>query len=554
VTRQPHGIPHTGPVDPPDNRIDRRQLLLRASALGVSASTLASVLAACGGGTSSPATVSSGTNAAASGPPRRGGAVNFAQNQEALSLNPIGPSDNGSEWQMMQIYDQLMEVLPGSLEPQPGLAESYTNTPDGLSYTFTLRDAKFSTGQPVTIQDVKFSLDRFMNPKININYAFASESWKAITVTGPKTIRVDLKRPDGAFLYNIGYFGASIYPMAYFQRVGAEAFGNKPIGSGPFKVTTYTHGVKLALARNPHYWRTGKPYLDSLTFSYVTNDTTRMLAVESGQSQIGAAVPFSQAAQVAHSQGVSVYNEPFAAIYSAWLNHTYPPLANLNVRQALNYATPKAEILKAVFFNYGRIANDVLPAVKYWDPNVPAYQYDMAKAKALMKQSPYPNGFALALMIPSGDSVSLATAQILKSQWAQLGVKTNIQTVDFGTIFTKWLSGNAQAALFPPDAWTADLPVDDSTSLSVLDYWTGGKGFYTYYKSRQAEKYALAASGTISNAVRKKNFNALQALAMHDAVTVPIVFVPSLTAVRDNVRDFHTLLNGWWRMEDVWLT
>jgi peptide/nickel transport system substrate-binding protein len=507
------------------------------------------VLAACGGGGQS-ATATS----AAKSTPRRGGSLVFANNQDALSLNPIGPSDNGSEWQMQQIYDALTSVQPGSLEPQPGLAESWTHTPDGLSWTFNLRPAKFSTGEPVTAQDVKFSLDRFMNPKININYAFASASWKAVTITSPNTIRIDLKRPDGAFLYNAGYVVASIYPKAYFQRVGPEYLANHPIGSGPFRVKTYTHGVKLALERNPYYWRPGKPYLDSLTFSYIPNDNTRMLEVQSGQAQIGASVPFSQAQQIAHAQGVTVRNERFAAIYSVWLNHTYPPLSNLNVRQALNYATPKAEILKNVFFGYGRVANDMVPAVRFWDESLAPYPYDMAKAKALMQQSPYAHGFSLALMIPSGDTVSDQASQIIKSQWSMLGVKTNIQQVDFGTIFTKWLSGNAQSSMFPPNAWTADLPVPDSVSLSVLDYATGGKSFYTYYKSAAAEKYAQAASSSFNDAVRQRNFYALQAQAMHDAVTVPIVFVPSLTAVRDNVHNFHTLLNGWWRMEDVWLT
>ena len=134
--------------------LNRRDLLRRAGLLGVSLSVGGGLISAYGSSSSAAATKAAGT-------PRRGGVLRFARNQEPVSLNPVVPSDNGSAWEIQQIFDQLVEVAPTGYDPIPGLAKSWTLSQDGLRYTFKLRKAAFSNGEPVTAEDVKFSLERF---------------------------------------------------------------------------------------------------------------------------------------------------------------------------------------------------------------------------------------------------------------------------------------------------------------------------------------------------------------------------------------------------------
>src|SRR4029077_19674746 len=120
------------------------------------------------------------------------------------TLNPIGCFDNGCIWALTQIFDQLIDVTADGLKP--GLAESWSSSDDGLVWTFKLRDAKFSNGDPVTAEDVKFSLDRFANPDINASYAGVAASIESVDIVDPKTVKITLKHPDGAILENLAMF------------------------------------------------------------------------------------------------------------------------------------------------------------------------------------------------------------------------------------------------------------------------------------------------------------------------------------------------------------
>ncbi len=404
------------------------------------------------------------------GEPQPGGTLIFARNQDVQTLNPIGAADNGSIFAIMQIFDQLVEVGDDA-SPQPGLAESWTSSDDGLTWTFTLRDATFSNGDPVTAEDVKFSLDRWKDPAVNVAYGGLASSVESVTVVDDRTVEVGLSRPDGAFLDNLAMFVASIVPQAVVEAVGDEAFGAEPVGSGPFKLKSWARGERLELERNPGYWRAPMPYLDGVVFDFVQDDNTRLLRVENGEAHLAEDVPYAQIERLDALDDVAVVAEDVFKWDAIWLNTAVPPLDDPNVRLALNYATPKEDILESVLHGRGDIANHVIARVKYWDESVPAYPYDLEKARELMAQSAAPDGFDLTMIIPAGDSTELQMAQVIQAAWAELGVNVTLEPADLGTAFGTWLGEDpvaAMSATFPGSALSSDTLSDDNLLFVFL--------------------------------------------------------------------------------------
>lgn len=237
----------------------------------------------------------------------QGSELTFARAFEPVTFNPLKTNgDNGSLWDMVQIFDQLVEYRPGEFDPQPGIAASWKVSNGGLTYAFRLRSMKFSDGSPLTSADVKFSIDRFIDPKANPGFAFLAESIKSTAAPTPRTFVLRLKHRDAEILPALAVPVASIYPRSVFQRLGDDTFGKRPVGTGPFMLKSWVRGKSVELVRNPNYWRKGEPRLKAVHLPYVPNDTTRLLQVQSGQADVAEAVPFSQVAQLDAQPKVSV--------------------------------------------------------------------------------------------------------------------------------------------------------------------------------------------------------------------------------------------------------
>ena len=454
---------------------------------------------------------------------------------------------------MVQIYDQLVEYRPGTLDVQPGLASSWSVSPDGLTYTFRLRNARWSDGSPVTSADAKFSIDRFGSPKIDAAFqSFLASSYGSSQTPDAHTLVVKLKRPDAGFISALAVPVASITPKAIFEREGATAFGAHPVGSGPFKLAQWVRGSFVKLVRNPYYWKPGLPYLDGVTINYVPNDNTRVLQAQSGQADLAEAIPYTQVATLAGQNGVTVQNAPINAYDAIWLNHSYAPLSDPKVRQALNYALNKVAINKAVYAGKASVANSTIAQTKYWSSSVPAYSYDLAKAKQLMAASKYAKGFNLSLKVPAGDTVHNSVAVIAKSEWAPLGVNVSIQPQETAGLFNAYSAGNYQASI-PLPSITSDVLVPDELALAWLVWSPSYQSFFTQYKDPTVASMVVQANRSTSEAQRAQLWPRIQQLSMNDAPWIPIVFPPALTAVSSRVQNFQTLRSGWWDLGETWL-
>jgi peptide/nickel transport system substrate-binding protein len=515
-----------------------------AAALGVALGS-GVLLDACGKSSSSLST--------AAGKVKSGGTLVFARTQGAETLNPMLAADNGSIWTITQIFDQILEARHGYADPQPGLAESWTMSDGGLTYTFLLRDAAFSDGSPVTADDVKFTLDRFANPKINSNYSFLGSSIASTTVVNSRTVAVHLKHVDSTFLFNLAMFVPSVVPQKAVTEMGEEAFGRSPIGSGAFRVKSWTPGVTLELERNPHYWRSGRPYLDGVTFNYVADDNTRMLSLQSGEADIADEIPYPDISRLDKQSGITVLSESISTWNCITLNNAVAPFNDPAVRQALNYATPRQHILDTVYLGRAELANSQVGKVKYWDPSIKTYDYDPGRARDLIKGSSASGGFTVPVITVSEDSVELETAEIIQAAWAELGIKMSIDQVDIGTALTQWYADQKPAMLFPDNALSSDTLSSGENDAIFLDYSEGFNSFFTNYKSAAAANLVNEIVGTLDQARQTQLYSQLQTLGMQDTPSIALFFTYACTGISTNVHGFATVPTGWWNLDEVWL-
>lgn len=485
--------------------------------------------------------------------PKQGGTIVMARDSEPLTLNPIGANENGSIFMITNIFDTLVESQDAPL-PQPALAESWEVSDDSMTWTFHLRQGvKFSNGDPVTCEDVKFSIDRFANPEVNTFYGGFGSAIESTECVDESTFVIQLNRVEGAFLDYLSTFIPSIIPKAIYEEMGDEAFGEKPIGSGPFMVKEWERGQRLVLERNPYYWKEGKPYVDEIIVEYVPDDNTRMLKVESGEAQIATEIPYAQLERIEALDGVNVQVEDVMAWDAVWFNTRVPPLDDNAVIRALNYATPKEAMLESLMHGAGEVANHVIAKVKYWDPDVPAIPYDLEKAQEFMAQSSVPDGFSMKCLIVAGDQVERQQAELLQQEWAKIGVEMEIEAVDVSTIWERWTSGEEMCFTYPGAGLSSDALSDDNLAVVFFDYTGGAETFWTAWNNQQAIDLVKQAGTTIDEDVRTQAFHELQKLVMEEYPAVPLFFIKARTALADNVKGFKTLPVKWWNLEEVWL-
>jgi peptide/nickel transport system substrate-binding protein len=503
-------------------------------------------IASCGSSGSSSTNPSSSTGA---GTPQKGGNLVFARTADLLSLDPTAIADNISIWVTEQIYDTLYTVNNDGKGVHPSLATGYTISPDKLTWTFTLRPGiKFSNGTPLTAADVAFSINRARKSTQGLGYIDSAIS--DVTAPDSSTVVVKTKYPWAPLLADISMFANGVVP-ANFGGKSAAAFFQNPIGTGPFMFQTWKKGQSLTLVRNPNYWQAGKPYLDSVTYTNVSDDNTRALQLQGGQSQIDMYPPFSSIASLQAKPGVVVTLFPSTRVDMLLLNEHVAPLKDVHVRRAISLALDRSAMVTALLFGHGQAANSYLPpTLLYYDPNLPAPGHDLAKAQQEMAASAYPHGFKL-VFLTDNTTGDMEIAQIAQQQLKPLGIDVSIRTVDVNQVFTTQQKGDYQMSI---EYWTMDIPDPDESTEWFLSPAGGGNSYFSYYDNPVMNKLVAASAKEFDSAKRAQIFTQIQQLAMQDLPQVYLYYSPFAYAYSSKVHGFFATPLGNQHMEDVWLS
>lgn len=491
-------------------------------------------------------------NAVAYAEVKRGGTLTLARPDEPLSLDPFVPSDNGSIYAITQICEPLILADTSGTGLEPGLASSWIASPDLLTYTFTLRkNVRFSDGQPMTADDVIFSLRKAMEPSAPYGFAFAPV--KSVDKLDDSHIRIALKALYTPLLSALSLFSASVVEKAIYTK-GADAFGIVPVCTGPFRVQSNERGSQITLLPNLYYWRTGAddkplPYLDKVIFKYMPDNNSRVLELRNGDVDVAVSVPLNLAPAIKLMHGISLEAAPSYRLDYVYLNHSRKPLDDKRIRLAMNYAANRAAIMKVVYFGYGEIPNSFTPKVNYWSSAVPQISYDPEKASALVRDAHY-DGTPIHLMVDSGNSPSRQIAIVLQRSWTQIGLKVDIVQYDGGTAFDMMEKGDYQAYV---SYITSD--VNDSDEMTTLqgDRTGATDAFFTWYKNDAVLPLIAEARQAPDGEKRAQLYAKIQDIVYHDGYSVPLNFLPYVNGYKNKVRNWRNITVGWWWLDQVWL-
>ncbi len=497
------------------------------------------------------------SSSACSGTPVSGGSLVYARGTSTETLNPLDIlNGNGDIFADNLIYQGLVGFDPsGKNAIVPAIAQSWTVSSNGLVYTFHLRPGvKFSNGQPVTAQDVAWSLNQFGNPKTNLVMGVLAVGYGSAKVVNSSTVSITLLHPVAAFLDDIATFPAFVLPQSLVMKEGKN-FWKNPVGSGPYKFQSFVSGSHVTFVKNPHYWDKPLPYLNKVTFNFAVDSNSRLLDLESGQAQIADLITPSQVPTIESNKKLVLATQNIPAWVGIYPNVSYKPLNNVDVRLAIAYAIDRKQIIKEILHGIGTVPNDVMGRLKYDGSNsqVPPYKYDVAKAKKLMKEAGYPNGFKVTLQYPTGFDYFGQLTLLLKQELAAIGINVTLVPLASATVTNNWSAKKYQLS-FVFSIISSDIPVPDEYANFEADPGKSGiDGFFTGWRSPAIWTQVQKFTSTVSDASRAQQWPKIQEAFMQQQPAINLVDYPILTAHATNVCNAHVNVMGVDQLQDTWL-
>jgi peptide/nickel transport system substrate-binding protein/oligopeptide transport system substrate-binding protein len=476
--------------------------------------------------------------------PKIGGSMTIAFKDDIATLDPA----IGYDWQnwpvIASIFNGLIGYEPGSTKLRPLLAESYSVSPDGLTYEFKLRPGvKFQNGRAMTADDVVYTLNRTVNPKTQSPGAsfFSSidgfedftkgkaDHLSGVSASDPSTVVIKLAQPNASFLYTMALNFAFVVPKEEVEKAGGD-FGKHPVGTGAFRLKDWTLGQKVVLERNPDYFEKGLPHLDMLTVEVGQEPLTALLRLQHGEiDALGDGIPPAKFNEVMANETLKkdVVIGPRLATTYVTMKTNQKPFNDQRVREAVNHAINKARIVKLI---NGRAtpANQVLPpGMPGYDADFKGFDYDPKKAKELLKAAGLSGGFGTTLFANNTDP-NPRIAEAIQQDLAAVGIKADLKML---------AQENVIAAAGSPDqapmvwsggmAWSDDFPdpTDFFTPILSCSSATQGGWNWAWYCRKDLDDAAAKADAIADPAKAGERLAAWQDIyrkVMADAPWVPV--------------------------------
>jgi peptide/nickel transport system substrate-binding protein len=536
--------------------LPRRQLL-RLAAMTAAGAGLYPLLAACGRG-------SSESSAAASGPGKPGGTLTVGIPSTPDTLDPGATGLALTLLISMAMFDPLVWWLPtsgGGSEFVPGLAESWTVSPDASVYTFKLRkDVTFHDGTKFDATAVKATYDHVVDPATKSKSGLgALGPYKQTTIIDPYTVEISFTEPNAAFMHQQAAGNFGIASPTALAKYGATGFGNNPVGSGPFKFESYATGDRLNLVKNPDYtWApsalgSGPAMLDKLVFRIVADDAGRYNALQAGQLQIGMnLLPSNIDASQKSGKFTQLTVPSIGTPLGLPINVTKPPTDDPLVRQAIIYAVDQDKLVKDVLFGVYKAAHNVLTPITpgFSQQASTLYAYDPDKANALLDQAGWVKGadgvrtkngqnLDLNIILFAGGGLELPT-QFVVSQLNKVGFTATTTVQPFATAQGSYNAGQHNLGSFGyygADPYLLNIWVNSDAIASGFNW--------SHYNNPEIDQEIGKANTTADDAARAAVYEQVGTTLMRDSIYLPLWDVNGAFTMPHTVKGLHTTLNGY---------
>ncbi len=495
---------------------------------------------------------------------RVGGTLVFAQSQDAVSLDPGDIEDGLSVNNTSNVFDTLVRFTADSTQVEPALAESWTVSSDGLVWTFKLRKGiKFHDGTSLDAEAVKFSYDRQVdakNPYHNGNFPYADFTFanvKTVDVVDPSTVRFTLSAPYAPFITNMAMFSTAIVSPTAVKKYGKDFFKH-PVGTGPFKFVEWVQKDHATYEANKAYWA-GRPCVDRLIIRGIPDNTVRVLELEKGTVHVIDQVNPTDYDRIRTNPDLVLFTGPGLNVGYIAMNTEKEPFNDVRIRRAVNYAINREALVKAFYAGIGASAkNPMPPTIWGYNDAVQPYEHNVEKAKQLISEAGYPNGFSTELWWPNRARPYLTQpqkiAEAMQQQLAEAGIRAKLVTFEWGTYLKKTASGEHPMMIL---GWTGDNGDPDNFIYVLLDRDNAVKGKASnraFYNNDVVHRLLIRAQQVTNQADRAKLYQQVQDIIHQDAPWAPFVHAARVAAYRKEVANFfgHPLDIRWFHR--VWLT
>src|SRR3954447_3830917 len=359
--------------------------------------------------------------------------VVFAVASTFTTTDPYDANDTLSQAMAKSFYEGLFG-FDKDMKLIPVLAEGYEASKDGLVYTIKLRHGiKFHDGTDFKADAVKANLDRVLNPENKLKrYGLYNNNIAKVEAVDDYTARITLKTAFSPFINLLAHPSTVMISPAALKQYGNKDIAFHPVGTGPFKFVEWKQTDYLKVAKFDGYWRKGYPKVDSITFRPVADNNSRSAMMQTGEAHFTFPVPYEQAEVLKGKPNLELVAAPSIVHRYMSMNTQQKPFDNPKVRQAINYAINKDALAKVAFSGYAVPAEGVVPKGVEYAVKLGPWPYDPAKAKQLLKEAGYPNGFETQLWSAYNHTTGQKVIQFLQQQLAQVGIKSTVQALEAG--------------------------------------------------------------------------------------------------------------------------
>lgn len=433
---------------------------------------------------------------------------------DASTLDPHRTTDSATESINKNLYNNLVR-FDADMQIVPDLATHWTVSEDGRTWTFYLREGvRFHDGTALDAEAAKRSFERLLDPANAFPRASLHADIVAVEVVGPHAVSVTTERPAGALLARMAHPSAAIVSMAAVERWG-DAFGQHPVGSGPFKFDSWTPGEEIVLVRNDDYFR-GAPVISHVTYRVVPEESVRTLMLQAGEVDVAVGIPPDQLPLLQRMRNVEIKQTPSTMMMYMAMNGQKKPFDDVRVRQAMNYAVNKEEIVEFLLSDLADVADSPLSPVIWGYASTGVYEYNPERAKQLLAEAGYPNGFSMSLWTPVGRYLQdLGTAEVVQAQLAEVGIDVRVETWEFGAYIEEIKKAQFDMVLlgWSPSTGDADwglFPVFHSTQWPPMSN-------RALYGNPDVDALLIAAQTEPDQHKRRELYRELQQIIFDDA-------------------------------------
>jgi peptide/nickel transport system substrate-binding protein len=465
---------------------------------------------------------------------QEGGTLVIAELSDATQLDPHKGTDIPSaNVYHGKIYEGLVKQ-DKNMDVQPALATEWKRV-DDLTWEFKLREGvKFHDGTDFNAEAVKKTFERILDPNTASSRAKLFEMVKEFKIVDDYTIQFVTEYPFAPLLANLAHYSGGIISPAAIEEYGDE-LGQHPTGTGPFEFKSWTPGQEIVLAKNENYWGE-KAKVDEVVFKVIPEDATRIAMVETGEAHIAEPVPVTEVDRIESSQSMKLNRSEGLGIDYVGFNIKKKPYDDVRVRQAINYAVDTQAIIDGVYNNVGTKATGPMgPGVWGHNPDLKGYGYDVEKAKKLLKEAGYEDGFKTTIWT-NDNKERVGVAEVIQSQLKGVGIEAEIKVVEWGAYLEATANGEHDMFILGWSNMTGDA--DYNQYFLFHSEAQGNPGNRSFYGNSEVDKLINDGRRATDPKERAEIYAKAQEIELEEA---PMIFLrndENLVVLNKNVKGF----------------